>query len=329
MRTQKHDGRMILRVLSVLAGPAARYPHISKAAASDIWVMPLLASPAKTSRVYRMARFTLLLFVFVIILIPSNVSAKETNFSKGRMERAARIEPPASTLTVGERLVFDVSWMGVPVGIGTLEIKEKVVRNGREAFHVIAIAETNEFLSKIYPIHDEVHSFIDAKEFYSLEFSKKLMEGRYRADERIVYDPIEQVAHYESLRSQTKKEIRIPPKVHDFLSAFFWFRLQPIRIGQTLHTLVNSEEENWDLELNILGVETKQFRNRGSMETIAVEPKSRLKGILYKRGRAVVYFTTDQRRLPVWISIKTPFGPVVGVLKPIDTVNKRVLKSKT
>ena len=76
-------------------------------------------------------------------------------------------------------MAYEVSWMGVPVGIGTLEIKETVELNDRKAFHVLAVAETNDFLSKIYPVHDEVHSWIDAETFQSLQFQKKVHDGLY------------------------------------------------------------------------------------------------------------------------------------------------------
>jgi hypothetical protein len=253
--------------------------------------------------------------VALAIIFFSQIAFADTNFTSKQCNREIKIDKPAQALTVGERLVFNVSWMGIPVGVGTLEVKEEARKAGRRAFHVIAIAETNDFLSKIYPVHDEVHSFMDAEDFHSLEFRKTLKEGRYRADERIVYDRGRQIGSYESFHNGSKKEIPTPPKVHDFLSAFFWFRLQPIEVGQKLRTIVNSEEKNWDLELDILRVETKHLRRQGSIDTVVVEPKTRLKGILYKRGKATVYFSCDRRRVPVWITLKTPYGPIVGVLQ--------------
>ncbi len=203
----------------------------------------------------------------------------------------------------------------MPVGEASLEIKEKVDVRGREAFHVIAIAKTNDFLSKIYPIYDEVHSFMDAQGLYSLEFSKKVREGRYRAEERMVFNHDRQKGFYESLKNGSKKEIDIPRGIHDILSAFYWFRLQPAQIGKSVKTKVCSDEKNWDLEIKVLRHEKKGFRNRPSIETVVVEPKTLLKGILYDRGRAWVYFSADEKRIPVWVTIRTPFGPVFGVLR--------------
>ena len=237
------------------------------------------------------------------------------NFTARAEKPKPPIEKPLTALPVGERLVFDVFWMGIPIGNGTLEVREKVFLGTREAIHLVATARTNDFLSALYPVHDEIHSFVDAKTFRSLEFQKKLREGRYRADEKIRFDYDRQKGFYESFLNQGRKEIELHGDVQDILSSFFWFRLQPVSVGEKLHTVVNSEEKNWDMEIEVLGQETREIRGRGTIHTILVEPKTRFKGILYDRGRAWVYFSSDSRRLPVWITLKTPYGPVVGILQ--------------
>jgi hypothetical protein len=256
-----------------------------------------------------------LLFLMLFALVSTEMLAASTNFASKRAGATVAIEKPLKTLSVGEKLEFEVSWMGVMVGIGALEVKEKVRIHGREAFHVIAVARTNDFLSKIYPIHDEVHSFIDAERLCSLEFRKTLREGRYRADETVIYDYEKGKAFHESQKDQSKKELPIGPFVHDLLSVFYWFRLQPVEVGESLHAVVNSRQKDWNVELAVLSQQTKELKGGRVIQTIKAEPKTRLKGVLDKRGRAWVYFTTDSRRLPVWIQIKTPFGPVNGVLK--------------
>ncbi len=239
----------------------------------------------------------------------SNFSSKNTN------KEPVVLEKPLDVITVGERFTFEVFWMGIPVGLGTLEVKEKVKKYGRDAYHVIAVARTNDFLSKLYPIYDEVHSYIDAERFCSLEFEKNVREGRYRANEKVVYDYEKRVGVYESLLNHSKKEIEIPGLVHDAVSAFYWFRLQNVGVGKSLRTVVNSREKNWDLEIQVLSSHRKELRGRGVFPTILVEPKTLYRDVLYDRGRAWVYFTTDKQRVPLWVTIKTPFGPVHGVLK--------------
>ncbi len=257
----------------------------------------------------------LLIAGFAALVSSECLLAAPANFASKRNNGKIKIEEPLKTLTVGEHLTFEVFWMGIPVGIGTLEVKEKVIIHGREAFHVVAIARTNDFLSKIYPIYDEVHSYIDTEKFCSLEFSKELREGRYRAHERVIYDYARKKGLYESFLNKNKTEIDIPSEVQDAVSAFFWFRLQDAQVGKSLKTIVNSREQNWDLEIKVLGSEAKELRGGEIIDTVLVEPKTRYKEILYQRGRAWVYFSADSKRLPVWINIQTPFGPVNGVLK--------------
>ena len=253
--------------------------------------------------------------VLCFVVLTADALSAQQNFSHKKKSSPVIKNLSGGNFEVGENLIFDVSWFGINVGFGSLEVKEKVRINGRDAFHVVAVAKTNDFLSKIYPIHDEVHSYIDVEKMYSLEFRKTLREGGYRADEKMVYDHERLMAHYESLKNKTKKEIEIPSGVQDFLSAFFWFRRQPIEIGKSVRTLVNSEEKNWDLEIKALKIEVKELRGGKVIPAVLVEPKSHLKGILYDRGRVWVHFSADEKRIPIWIKIQTPFGPVSGVLK--------------
>lgn len=241
-------------------------------------------------------------------------AAAANNFASKRSSREP-IQAPLTELIAGERIVFEVYWMGFHVGRGTLEVTGPVDHGGVRAYKIEAHALTNEFLSNLYPVHDEIHSIVDAETMYSLEYSKILREGRYRADERIVYDYATLTGHYESAHNGSRKQFPLPGKVRDLLATFYWFRLQNVAPGQSVDTLINSEEKNWDAELKVLRRERKEWRGAGeAWDVLVVEPVTRLKGILYDRGRAWVSFTTDSARIPIWITLKTPYGPVNGVL---------------
>jgi hypothetical protein len=260
----------------------------------------------------------------VAVCLTAGAEAATNNFSS-KSRKLNPIAAPEKAPVVGESLVFDVFWMGIHVGTGTLEVKEIVELRGRKAYHVVSVARTNEFLTKLYPIVDEMHSYIDVETMHSLEFRKNVREGKYRADEHIVFDYEKKKGFYESYTNGGTKAVDIEPPVHDFVSAIYWFRLQPIEVGKSVHTRANSEEKNYNIEFRVLERQEKEIKGLGTIDTVKVDPKTELKGILYDRGRAWVYFSTDSRRTPVWIQLKTPFGPVAGVLRtakeeqPIDT----------
>ncbi len=238
------------------------------------------------------------------------------NFNVKEVKPLPPIPSPLKKPTVGEKLIFDVYWFAFHIGTGALEVTEKTQVRGREAYHLVAIAKTNDFLSKIYPVEDEIHSFVDAEGFYALEFKKTLTEKRYHADEHIIFDYPAQKGHYESFWNKSSKDVEIGDKpVLDILSAFYWFRSQEIEVNKSLHALVNSEEKNWDVEFQVLSRQSKSLHAKQRFDTVLMVPKTSLKGILYERGEASIYFTTDEKRTPLVIVLKTPFGSVKGILR--------------
>jgi len=251
----------------------------------------------------------LLIFCTTSLYAANNFSAKNT-----RKSASKPFVTPEQDIPIGEHLIYDVSWMGVPVGTGELRV-EKTKLHGRDCYHVTAIAETNEFLSKIYPVHDEVHSWIDGETLQSLQFQKKVSEGFYRANEIVRYDAEKKKGFYESLKNGTKKEFDVSVPIHDILSAFYWVRRQPLVIGKPFKTMVNSDEKDWDLEMDVLRHEAQELRGQGVFDAVLIEPKTRLKGILEKRGRVWIHLNNDKLRVPILIIFKTPFGLVTGVIK--------------
>ncbi len=268
-------------------------------------------------------RYNIIGFFCVFLMLVAACSAQAANNFSAKNTAVAALAQPQQTIPLAEHLVYEVSWMGVPVGLGILEVKELTQQDGRKAFHVVAVAETNEFLSKIYPVHDEVHSWIDAETFQSLQFQKKVSEGSYRANEIIRYDGARKKGYYQSLKNGTKKEFDIAVPVHDILSAFYWSRRQSLEPGKSIKTIVNSDEKDWDLEIQVLRRETKELRGQGLFDTILIEPKTRLKGVLEKRGRVWVYLKNDRFRTPVLITFRTPFGPAIGILKKVKVVGQQ------
>jgi hypothetical protein len=257
---------------------------------------------------------TAIVLVVMSLFLTSCPVVEAANDFSGKPRPPVVIEKPLPAPQEGEHLVYDVFWMGIFIGTSELEVKPKSWFGGEPAHHVAALARTNDFLSHLYPVHDEVESFIDARDFHSVQFRKILREGRYRADEETTFDAASKTGHYHSLLNGTRKDFSTGGAVQDILSAFYWFRTQEVQPGRSIHVPVSSEEKDYDVEIRVLRTEKKGFHGQ-TIDTLVIEPKTSLKGILYDRGRVLVYFTTDAKRVPLWIAFQTPFGPVVGVLK--------------
>ena len=224
------------------------------------------------------------------------------------------ITPPLGVLPVGERLSFHGRWFGIPVGKGWIEVKERVVLNGRPAYHIQAEGESTELLSTFYPIHDVLHSYLDVDSLQPLQFEKYQREGHYRAEEIVTFDYGRLTASYRSLLNGATKEVSISSDMQDILSAFYWLRRQPVIPGQPLVLNIYSDEKIYRTEILPLKTLMLELLWRGTFPCLLVEPKASFKGVLVRRERMWVYVSLDARRVPLFVKVATPWGLITGVL---------------
>lgn len=204
--------------------------------------------------------------------------------------------------------------MGVPVGHGWIEVKEIVELEGRRAYHIEAQGHSNELLSAFYPIHDVIHSYLDAETLQPLRFEKSQREGHYRADEVVVFDQGSRRATYRSLLNQSVKDIELPGEVQDLISALYWFRNQPLRFDETLTLDLYTDEKIYRTDVAVGAPFLLELLKRGTFRCFAVEPQASFKGLLVKRGRLWAYVTADEHRLPLLVKATTPWGQMTAVL---------------
>jgi hypothetical protein len=241
--------------------------------------------------------------------------AETTNFSKAK---DIKIAPARKTLRVGEKFVYSVYWMGINVGEGILEIKGLVNIDGREAYHITAIAKSNDFLSNFYKVEDVINSYIDKDTLCSLRFEKYQKEGKYQSEEVVVFDQDNHKGYYESILNKTKKEFTIPANVHDLVSAFYYFRTLDVKPNSKVILDVNADERNWKVNMFVKEAQELEILRHGVHKVVCVEPKAPFKGVISKRGKVWIYFSVDEERVPVFIKIRIPFGFVVGVLEKTE-----------
>lgn len=227
-----------------------------------------------------------------------------------RAEEAIPAGPPP---TVGERWSFHGRWMGIPVGHGWIGVTERTQLDGRDVLHLEAHGETNDVLSKFYPIRDELHTYIDAVTFRPVRFIKHQREGHYRADEQVDFG--DRTAHYTSLRNGSEKTVDLPEEFYDLLSAVFWIRRQPLAAGGRLRVNLYTDEKIYPTDILVGPRELLEVLKRGTFWTVPVEAdKKAFKGVLVKRGRLWAYLTSDEHRLPLLLKATTPWGSMSAVL---------------
>jgi hypothetical protein len=231
----------------------------------------------------------------------------------------------------GERLVFDVTWMGIKAGRATLEARGVVPLNGQTAYHLVTTAQSAPFISKFYRVDDRSDSYLGVNSLRSLRFEKQLREGSYRHNSQTAFDHEGKVATFRYLdfgpvpkgvsrleeaekhTAYVSQEFPLHPGALDELSVLYYVRTLALPEGRTVLAKVFASKKNWDLEVKVLRRETLDTI-LGSRETLLVEPLLKFEGIFQQKGRVLVWLTDDAERIPVLMKSEVKIGSFVSTL---------------
>lgn len=225
--------------------------------------------------------------------------------------KASELKPVS--LYVGERFLYLISYLGMTVGEAEAQVKELVEVNGRQAYHIEVNVRSRSVIDYLYRVRDTHHSYVDAEHFHSLAYEKNLSEGRYKVHEKMTYDQEKHEAEYHSITNGSKKIMLIPQNVQDQVSAGFWFRMQEISPESKLVVPVNADEKNWDLEVEVGGIEQVKIDGVGHFDAVRLTPKLKFQGLFVRRGKLQGWLGLDSGRIPLMMKVRVPILGVVTV----------------
>ena len=252
---------------------------------------------------------------------------------------AGTIEPNRS-LREGERLVYDVTWLGIRAGQATMEVRGETKLNGQPAVHLVTTARSSPLISSIYLVEDRSESYLGLDPMRALRFEKHLREGRYRHDSQTEFDHRAGVATFryldfspvpkgissleeaEKFGKYVTQEFPLTSGSLDELSLLYYVRSLPLAVGATLTAKVFASRKNWDLEVRVLGRETLDTV-LGRRETLMVEPLLKFEGVFQQKGRVIVWLTDDAERVPVLMKSQIKVGSFVSTLTRRQTGSDR------
>jgi hypothetical protein len=217
----------------------------------------------------------------------------------------------------GETLTYNVTWSIFPAGQVVAKI-ESGGGPGSQDFVVKTSALSTGFVSLLYKVQDVYHSVFDPQTLCSQRISKTINEGRRHKVTNIVFDASRRLALLDERNEDnphdpvSHKTHAIPACVEDVVSAFYYLRAQPMRIGEKIQLAVNDGSKTKQVTATVEGREPVQTP-LGTFQAFRVEPT--VFGDLYKRkGRMVIWFSDDKRHLPLRIKAMLSVGAITGTL---------------
>jgi hypothetical protein len=224
---------------------------------------------------------------------------------------------PRFWFPLGEKITYKLYWGIIPVGRAWFEATP--VRLGtRECLSLRGRAKTNAIVATIFPIDDDVQSFVDCRTFLPVRYRQNLREGRKRRNELVTFDHRNGKAYWENLDNHEVKIIEIESDTRDVLTLTYAMREKGLEVGQIARFQVLVEDKLYDLEGRALQTETVDVGRYGEVECLKVEPKAKFGEIFVRKGRVFMWFTNDDRRLCTRMTALLPFANLKAVLEKVE-----------
>jgi len=227
--------------------------------------------------------------------------------------------PQKPPMWIGEQQVFDITYFGMLAGQFTLNLLPYKKVGDRQVYHAKGVARSSALFSLFYSIDDSVETFFDYEGLFSHRFHLKLDETKQTRDSLELNDSETQKTfywnrwhHHRKGYIERKKSYKMKaPFPQDSLSALYYVRTLPLKMGKSYRFPVVSEGKTWEAEMKVIRRETMNTP-LGEVKTIVVQPFTRFKGVLKQKGKSYLWFTDDARRWLVRLEAKVKIGSVVA-----------------
>ena len=212
---------------------------------------------------------------------------------------------------IPEKLVYNLSWTGIPVGVATQEITDE--GNFRR---IVSTARSNDWLSTFFPVDDRTESLLAKTGLFpgeSRNFRMLFKEGSHVRDREISFNVAAGTAKFHDRKNGELQNVRILPYTYDIYSSFYFVRHQPLETGKSLFVNMLDSKNLHRIEIRVLKRERIKVP-AGEFDTIKIEPMVKPEGVFEGKRGAYIWLTDDDRRIPVKAQTKVKVGSVTAVL---------------
>lgn len=220
-------------------------------------------------------------------------------------------EKLVSVFGPGEQTLYEVSYMGVTAGRAEITVGWPMEQFGREVWPLVCVGETTD-LAAVYPVKDRFVSYWDplTRKTYGADFFVK--EAKHRAKERFVYDfegNEVTVTREAPGWPTTVRRYPIEQGTVDLAAAGFVFRNVKFAPGQVHELPIFTGQRTYKMKATVVGRELLRT-GLGELEVYRVTFNGEFSGKLAAQGLITIFYTTDEKQLPVRVEAKLALGYV-------------------
>lgn len=204
-------------------------------------------------------------------------------------------------------LTYSVDWRVFPAGTAVLHFE---AMGDRE--RLTANADTIGAINLLFHVSDRFQSTFDRQHGCTYEFDKQTVEGRRQVNSTLKVDygqNKEILDEKNQVTGQTKHvESPIPGCVTDLLTGMFYAASQPLVPGKSFVIPVVDAQRTVPVTMRVESREEIKT-TLGTFKTIRVQPTADA-GVVKNRGNIWIWYTDDERHLPVQMRARLFWGTI-------------------
>jgi hypothetical protein len=245
---------------------------------------------------------------------PSHTPAPpQTN---AKISSGSRVQPLRAgfKFPYGETLNYAGEWRFFTAGVASVRIDQAGNMN-----HITATADSTGVVALLYKVQDRFESYFDIRTLCSAKLVKHAEEGSHRRETVITFDYPrgKSVLDERNLKTNQQKKVEndIPGCVTDIVSGIWYVSSLPLQVGQSYMFPVNDGGKTITVQAKVEGKE--QIKTpAGTFQTVRLGSEGDNE-VLKNRGRISIWYTDDDRHLPVQIRAKLFWGTLTVYLTSI------------
>jgi hypothetical protein len=221
----------------------------------------------------------------------------------------AQLTPPRPGFGFPQKrtLTYSVDWRVFPAGTAVLHFE---AAGDRE--RLSATADTIGAINLIFHVGDRFQSTFDRERGCTYEFDKQTVEGRRQINStlKLDYGEGKSILDEKNLVNGQSKHLEAPISgcLTDLLTGVFYASSQPMAIGKNFVIPVVDAMHTVPVTMKVEGREEIKT-SLGTFKTLRVQPTADA-GVVKNRGNIWIWYTDDERHLPVQMRARLFWGTI-------------------
>jgi len=207
----------------------------------------------------------------------------------------------------GETLDYEVKWLRITGGTARMTIAAQ----GDDRIRITSVAKSSPSFSRIFKVRDEIETVVTKDDFSTVSYVKKLDEDGDKHEEVTKID-----TGVATFKKKTRtRQIHVPSPVYDPISLIYHLRTLDLGVGKKHDFTVIADGRVYLVHASVIRRETITTP-AGTFKTVVVEPQMVAGGIA-REERLWIWYSDDERHLPVRIRSEVNFGAVTASLRSV------------